>query len=81
MSTARNYLLDGPALFAPERKAALAAIMGAALLADVVAGLERGDAIRLLLARGHNMLDVMLCVDDAWHWAMQEIVAKEMGEG
>jgi hypothetical protein len=73
------YLLDGPLILAPERKQEMAEEM-AALLLDANAYLDRGDAIRLLRAADYNALNVMLCVDDARHLAMQEIIAKEMSE-
>lgn len=73
------FLLDGPMLLSPERKADMAAEMGRKLL-DGSAYLDRGDAIRLLRALDYSVLNVMLVVDDARHWAMEEILAKEMSE-
>lgn len=71
------FLLDGPLMLAPERKQAMAEEM-AALLLDAGAYLDRGDAIRLLRAANYAVLNIMLCVDDAQHFALQKIVAGEM---
>lgn len=76
----KSYLLDGPMMLAPERKQVKTEEMSAHLLKDGRAFLDRGDAIRLLRALDYSVLDVMLCVDDARHLAMVDIVAREMGE-
>jgi len=73
------FLLDGPLMLAPERKQAMAEAM-ADLLLEANAYLDRGDAIRLLRAADHTVLNVMLCVDDAMHFAVQKIVAKKISE-
>lgn len=76
----KNYLLSGPIMLAPERKQVVAEEMADHLLADGRAFLDRGDSIRLLLAKDYSVLNVMLCVDDARHAALQRIIAKEMSE-
>lgn len=77
----KPYLLDGPLMLAPERRAAMALNMGAELLENDCFR-DRGDAIRHLMASptGWSAVDIMMLVDDARQWAMQAVVAAEMSE-
>lgn len=79
MSAQPTYLLDGPLMLTPERRAAMTLQMAAILLADD-AHVDRGDAIRCLRGREYNAIDVMMLVDDARAVAVQDLVAKEMSD-
>lgn len=75
----KPYLLDGPLMLAPERRAAMAIHMGAELV-EADAFRDRGDAIRYLMAAptGWSTVDIMILIDDARQWAMQAVVAAEI---
>lgn len=77
--SAKPFLLDGPLMLAPERRAAMVETMARELY-DALLFADRGDSIRFLLGRGYPAIDIMLLVDDARQAAVQEIVAKEMGD-
>lgn len=74
----RCYLIDGPLMTTPERRAARVEAM-AFLLRQTNAYADRGDAVRFLMARGFSTLDILLLVDDARQVAVQDVVAREMG--
>ena len=75
----RAFLIDGPLLLAPERRAMLIEHMAADLL-ETGNFVDRRASEQQLYRDGYLALDVMILVDDARQVAMQEIVAKEMSE-
>jgi hypothetical protein len=79
IASPKTYLLDGPEMTIPERRAARIIEM-ATILLEEPAYVERGDAVRCLHARGFNAIDIMMLVDDARHSVLQQIVAREMRE-
>jgi hypothetical protein len=77
--SAKPFLIDGPLMMAPERRAAVLECMARDLVDDDAIA-ERGDAVRALHARGYVALDIMILVEEARALAFQEIVSKEMSE-
>ncbi len=75
----KSYLVDGPLMLAPERRAAMVLNMGADLL-EADAFRDRSDAIRHLYTKDYPTVDIMVLVDDAMQWAVQAVVAAEMSE-
>lgn len=75
----KTYLLDGPLMLTPERKAAMILQMAAVLLEEP-AYVERGDAVRCLHGKGYHAVDVMMLVDDARLEAHQTLVAREISD-
>jgi len=73
------YLIDGPLMLAPERRAAKVESM-AVLLRLTNSYADRGEAVRLLMAYSFSTLEIMLLVDDARQVAVQEAVAREMAK-
>lgn len=73
-------LIDGPLLNIREHRAEMVERMAADLI-QFDAFRDERDAIRALTWCGrHGAYDVMVLVDDARQRAMQEVVAREMGE-
>jgi hypothetical protein len=75
----KPFLIDGPLLQAPERRAMLIEYMAADLL-ETGAFVDRSESEKQLHRDGYLCLDVMILVDDARQVAMQEAVAREMSE-
>jgi hypothetical protein len=73
----KPFLIDGPLLLAPERRALLIEHMAADLL-ETGAFVDRSESERQLHRDGYPCLDVMILVDDARQVAMQDVVAREM---
>lgn len=72
-----TFLLDGPLMTAPERRAELLARMPTDLF-RFDAMRDRSDAVRTLHHCGYGSFDIHCLVDEAMALAFQEIVVKEM---
>lgn len=70
----KSYLLDGPIMLAPERRAAMLDRMAADIMAAGIADCEQ-DCVRLLMHAGYGYLNVAILVGQARHIA---IVMREM---
>jgi len=77
--TTRMYLVAGPLILAPERRAELVSHMAADLL-ETGAYADPIESERQLHRDGYRCLDVMMLLDDARQVAMCEVVAREMAD-
>lgn len=81
--TRKTYLIDGPLMLAPERKAAMILQMAKVLLAHGATD-DLQTAQRCLHRDGYSGLDVIMlgpnALDEARHQVQLEVVAREMSD-
>ena len=76
----KTFLIDGPLMTTPERRAATLARMAVTLLENPEGLAGERDSVRVLMAKGYHNIDVAILAGEARMAAFQEIVAKEMSE-